>query len=180
MLDNLEEGVVLKENESDWFKVRHGCLAYISPEILNSTKGYSGKAADCWSLGVLLYIMLTGKYPFFDTNSTNLFKKICRGAFFLPNFLSTKASCLILNLMRLNPEDRMTSEEILNHPWFSDDLTIPAKKPRFEYDQKVPDVGKVSYQEDHKVSNNNFIKHGQQSTASSTSLYGDSWQNNES
>ena len=148
MLDSLEESVVLKDGQPDWFRERHGCLAYISPEILNSPNGYSGKAADCWSLGVLLYIMLTGKYPFFDTNSTNLFKKICKGAFFLPSFLSPQASCLILNLMRINPNDRMTAEEIFNHPWLSDDAP-PAKKFHFDGDQAVPNSDRTHYQEDH-------------------------------
>lgn len=160
-LDSLEEGVVLGKGQSDWFRERHGCLAYISPEILNSAEGYSGKAADCWSLGVLLYIMLTGKYPFFDTNSTSLFKKICKGAFYLPNFLSAKASCLILNLLRLKPGDRMTSDEILNHPWFTaddDDSSPPAKKSRLDSDQEVPNVGRTHYQEEHKVSKNHSVK----------------------
>lgn len=68
-LESLEDAVVLEEPESDWLHDKRGCPAYVSPEILKAGSHYSGKAADMWSLGVILYTMLVGRYVFQLFNS---------------------------------------------------------------------------------------------------------------
>lgn len=60
-LESLEDAVVLEEPENDWLHDKRGCPAYVSPEILRAGAHYSGKAADMWSLGVILYTMLVGR-----------------------------------------------------------------------------------------------------------------------
>lgn len=60
-LESLVDAVVLEEPESDWLHDKRGCPAYVSPEILKAGAHYSGKAADMWSLGVILYTMLVGR-----------------------------------------------------------------------------------------------------------------------
>lgn len=98
---------------------RHGCPAYVSPEILTSVNGqYSGKAADCWSLGVILYTMLVGRYPFHDNDPTLLFCKIRKGDFLMPSSLSPLAKLLITSLLRKEPSERMTAEDVLASKWF--------------------------------------------------------------
>lgn len=118
ILTGLEEGLVIQDDGTDTLYDKHGCLAYISPEILHSTTGYSGKASDVWSLGVVLYTMLVGQYPFHDNDIPNLFKKIRSGAFVMPDFLSAQVKCLLKNLLRIDPSQRLTTDEILDHPWF--------------------------------------------------------------
>merc|ERR1719204_2210174 len=59
----------------------HGCPAYVSPEILRTNTRYSGRAADMWGLGVMLYTMLVGRYPFHGAEHSGLFAKIRRGHF---------------------------------------------------------------------------------------------------
>ncbi|KAF7274956.1 hypothetical protein GWI33_012381, partial [Rhynchophorus ferrugineus] len=59
-LESFEDAVVLEEPESDWLHDKRGCPAYVSPEILR-TGHYSGKGADMWSLGVILYTMIVGR-----------------------------------------------------------------------------------------------------------------------
>ncbi|ESP02619.1 hypothetical protein LOTGIDRAFT_180174 [Lottia gigantea] len=117
-LDSLEDATVLDNEDNDLMSDKHGCPAYVSPEILSAIGTYSGKAADCWSLGVMLYTMLIGRYPFHDTQPAALFGKIRRGHFSIPNSLSSRAKCLLKTLLRREPSDRLTAEQILGHPWF--------------------------------------------------------------
>ncbi|XP_044751078.1 tribbles homolog 2 [Coccinella septempunctata] len=118
-LESLEDAVVLEEPESDWLHDKRGCPAYVSPEILKAGATYSGKAADMWSLGVILYTMLAGRYPFNDMEHSLLFAKISRGHFTIPECLSSRARCLIRSLLRRDPSERITSEDILFHPWLA-------------------------------------------------------------
>jgi tribbles-like protein len=138
-LDGLYDAVVF-HNGDDRLADKHGCLAYVSPEILDATfvtgvttetaasarqpigsGSYAGCAADMWSLGVMLYTMLVGQYPFADTDACSLFARIRRGRYSLPSeiSLSSHARCLIRSLLAVNPSDRITAEEALQHPWFS-------------------------------------------------------------
>ncbi|XP_050515017.1 tribbles homolog 2 [Diabrotica virgifera virgifera] len=116
-LESLEDAVVLEEPDSDWLHDKRGCPAYVSPEILKAGAHYSGKAADMWSLGVILYTMLVGRYPFNDSEHASLFAKISRGHFVIPECLSSRARCLIRSLLRREPSERITSSDILYHPW---------------------------------------------------------------
>ena len=60
-LESLEDAVVLDEMDHDLLSDKHGCPAYVSPEILKRDAIYSGRAADMWGLGVMLYTMLVGR-----------------------------------------------------------------------------------------------------------------------
>jgi tribbles-like protein len=144
-LDGLYDAVVFAGND-DRLTDKHGCLAYVSPEILDATftagpqnptsetaagglaaaavplvGSYAGRVADVWSLGVMLYTMLVGRYPFADTDACALFARIRRGRYPMPSEVSLSASarCLIHSLLAVNPADRITAEEALQHPWFA-------------------------------------------------------------
>lgn len=140
VLENLEDACVLTgPDDSLWDK--HACPAYVGPEILSSRASYSGKAADVWSLGVALFTMLAGRYPFQDSEPALLFGKIRRGAFALPEGLSAPARCLVRCLLRREPTERLTASGILLHPWLRENA-IPAAPPRSrhcEADQVVPE-----------------------------------------
>ena len=142
-LESLEDAFLL-HGKDDTLEDKHGCPAYVSPEILQSTSGgYSGKAADIWSLGVMLYTMLVGRYPFHDTEPSVLFTKIRRGHFTIPDTMSSKAKCLIRSMMRREPSERLTAQEILEHPWFNSSFTISSPCRGIEQklgDQTVPDL----------------------------------------
>uniref|UniRef100_UPI0037E999AA tribbles homolog 3 n=1 Tax=Semicossyphus pulcher TaxID=241346 RepID=UPI0037E999AA len=112
------------DHNDDSLTDRHGCPAYVSPELLTNGRGsYSGRAADIWSLGVSLYTMLIGRYPFQDTQPAALFAKIRRGAFSLPDWLSPRAKCLIGCMLRKLPAERLEASELLMHPWLTNPCT---------------------------------------------------------
>lgn len=139
VLENLEDAFVLTgPDDSLWDK--HACPAYVGPEILSSRASYSGKAADVWSLGVALFTMLAGHYPFQDTEPALLFGKIRRGAFALPEGLSAPARCLVRCLLRKEPAERLSASGILLHPWLREDPvpSVPSRAPLWEADQVVP------------------------------------------
>ena len=141
-MEGLEDAYVLDDETDDVLADKHGCPAYVSPEILNTRDGYSGKAADIWSLGVMLYTMLIGRYPFHDVEPSALFTKIRRGQYNIPDTISSRAKCLIRSLLRRVPNERLTAEEVLQHPWFNTG-TPPikhSKGDKKEMDQTVPDV----------------------------------------
>lgn len=117
-LESLEDCRVLEDPDNDSMSDTHGCPAYVSPEILSGSTPYSGKMADMWSLGVMLYTMLVGRYPFHDPDPAMLFSKIRRGQCCFPEGLSPKAKCLLQNLLRKDPTERLTATELQAHPWF--------------------------------------------------------------
>lgn len=59
------------------------------------------------------------RYPFNDSEHASLFAKISRGHFHVPECLSSKARCVIRALLRKHPEERITSEDLLHHPWLT-------------------------------------------------------------
>eukprot|EP00914_Ancora_sagittata_P018583 GHVO01036848.1.p1 GENE.GHVO01036848.1~~GHVO01036848.1.p1 ORF type:complete len:350 (+),score=30.42 GHVO01036848.1:820-1869(+) len=141
-LEGLEDACVL-DDDNDLLEDKHGCPAYVSPEILDTSHTYSGKAADSWSLGVMLYTMLAGRYPFHDTEASILFSKIRRGMFTVPDNLSSRARCLIRSLLRRHPHERLSAVETLDHPWFSYKSRAPVssgKSDKKEFDQTVPSL----------------------------------------
>jgi len=104
-----------------------GTPSYVAPEILENQKNrkYS-KAVDIWSLGVVLYICLCGFPPFSDELCTedfpyNLSQQIKLGLFDYPtpywSDISDEALDLIDRMLTVDPEQRITVQRILDHPW---------------------------------------------------------------
>uniref|UniRef100_T1ITC7 Protein kinase domain-containing protein n=1 Tax=Strigamia maritima TaxID=126957 RepID=T1ITC7_STRMM len=140
-LESLEDAVTFDEDDSVGDKL--GCPAYVSPEVLISNDSYSGCFADVWSLGIMLYTMLVGRYPFYDCDPNVLFNKIRCGQFVVPEWLSPKAQCLIRGLLRQNPDERLAASDILLHPWLRPRSEVDLL-PYFVSDQTVPSGNSVS------------------------------------
>ena len=93
-----------------------GTPAYIAPEIFKD-EGYEGFSCDIWSAGVTLYYMLAGVQPFKADKIDDLKEIILKGEYEPIEDVSKEANDLINGMLRLNPNKRLTIEEILKHPW---------------------------------------------------------------
>ena len=98
----------------------YGTVLYCAPEII-LRQPYT-KNVDSWSIGVISYILLFGKIPFYDDNKNVLRKKIINNKPVYKGFDYPSISNLALNfiqkLLIKNQEKRMTVEQALNHKWF--------------------------------------------------------------
>ena len=100
-----------------------GTPAYIAPEILKD-KGYEGYAADVWSAGVALYAILYGTVPFKGGDMKCLQKQILKGKFTLKDDISLEAQDLLRRMLEIDPNKRITENEILSHPWMHQSFTL--------------------------------------------------------
>ncbi|KAM0903623.1 hypothetical protein ACQ4PT_018537 [Festuca glaucescens] len=112
--------------EGEVFKDIVGSAYYIAPEVLKRKYGHE---ADVWSMGVMLYIFLSGVPPFWAENENAIFTAILRGEVDFvsdpwPN-ISDGAKDLVRKMLHINPKERLTAIQVLNHPWIKEDGDAP-------------------------------------------------------
>ncbi|CAB1099993.1 unnamed protein product [Ectocarpus sp. CCAP 1310/34] len=93
-----------------------GTPSYMPPEIIKRQE-YEGKPVDVWSLGVVLYAMLCGCFPFSGPRYPELYKNISKGVFRLPDWLSPAAISLVRGMLVTDPSRRLTLRQVCAHPW---------------------------------------------------------------
>ncbi|XP_029003612.1 maternal embryonic leucine zipper kinase [Betta splendens] len=103
-----------------------GSPAYAAPELIQG-KAYIGSEADVWSMGVLLFALLCGYLPFDDENCMVLYRKITRGKYDNPHWLSPGSILLLNQMMQVDPKRRLCVRQLLNHPWVMKDYNSPVE-----------------------------------------------------
>ncbi|KAK9765963.1 Serine/threonine-protein kinase [Basidiobolus ranarum] len=93
-----------------------GSLYFAAPELLHA-RAYTGPEVDIWSLGIVIYVLLCGKVPFDDKSMPALHAKIKRGHVDYPPWLSKESKNLLSRILMINPSERATLQEVLQHPW---------------------------------------------------------------
>ncbi|XWS42170.1 hypothetical protein CRYUN_Cryun17cG0145100 [Craigia yunnanensis] len=95
-----------------------GSAYYVAPEVL---KRRSGPESDVWSIGVITYILLCGKRPFWDKTEDGIFKEVLKNK---PDFrrkpwptISNSAKDFVKKLLVKDPRARLTAAQALSHPW---------------------------------------------------------------
>ncbi|KAJ0971007.1 hypothetical protein J5N97_018966 [Dioscorea zingiberensis] len=95
-----------------------GSAYYVAPEVL---KRKSGPESDAWSIGVITYILLCGRRPFWDRTEDGIFKEVLRNK---PDFrkkpwpsISNSAKDFVQKLLVKDPRARLTAAQALSHPW---------------------------------------------------------------
>ncbi|XP_044261759.1 peripheral plasma membrane protein CASK isoform X3 [Tribolium madens] len=100
---------------------RVGCLSFMAPEVIE--RRLYGKPVDIWGAGVLLHILLSGVLPFHGSGR-RLMESICRGKLHLDSpqweLISDSAKDLIQQMLTVDPKQRITIQEVLNHRWLRD------------------------------------------------------------
>ncbi|XP_058652632.1 MAP/microtubule affinity-regulating kinase 3a isoform X1 [Onychostoma macrolepis] len=121
-----------------------GSPPYAAPELFQGKK-YDGPEVDVWSLGVILYTLVSGSLPFDGQNLKELRERVLRGKYRIPFYMSTDCENLLKRFLVLNPAKRGTLEQIMKERWinagFDDDELKPFLEPEADIsDQKRIDV----------------------------------------
>ncbi|XP_058760237.1 CBL-interacting serine/threonine-protein kinase 24 [Vicia villosa] len=107
----------LTKQGDDLLHTTCGTPNYVAPEVLNN-QGYDGAAADVWSCGVILYVLMAGYLPFEEADLPTLFRRISAAEFVCPLWFSAGAKTLIHKILDPNPKTRVKIKEIMQDPWF--------------------------------------------------------------
>ncbi|KAG7888530.1 hypothetical protein KL936_003742 [Ogataea polymorpha] len=108
-------GMAALETKHKLLETSCGSPHYASPEIV-AGRTYHGSPSDVWSCGIIFFALLTGHLPFDDSNIRKLLLKVQTGKFHMPVNLSSEAKDLIWSMLRVDPRDRISIHDILNHP----------------------------------------------------------------
>ncbi|KAK5055099.1 hypothetical protein LTR84_012847 [Exophiala bonariae] len=101
-----------------------GSLYFAAPELLQARQ-YTGPEVDIWSFGIVLYVLVCGKVPFDDQSMPQLHAKIKRGVVDYPQWLTAECKSIISKMLVVDPRDRATLQEIMNHPWMTKGFNSP-------------------------------------------------------
>lgn len=114
------------QSKNDYMKTSCGSPCYAAPELVLTQSPYAGRKVDIWSLGVILYAMLSGYLPFDDdadnedgADIVKLYKYICSNPLTFPEYVSPLARDLLRRIIVPDPAKRIGMKEIKNHPWLA-------------------------------------------------------------
>uniref|UniRef100_A0A673ZVR9 non-specific serine/threonine protein kinase n=1 Tax=Salmo trutta TaxID=8032 RepID=A0A673ZVR9_SALTR len=108
-----------------------GSPPYAAPELFQGKK-YDGPEVDIWSLGVILYTLVSGSLPFDGQNLKELRERVLRGKYRVPFYMSTDCEGILRRFLVLNPTKRCTLEQIMNDKWINSGYDGEELKPHTE------------------------------------------------
>ncbi|XP_029310955.1 serine/threonine-protein kinase MARK2 isoform X7 [Cottoperca gobio] len=112
-----------------------GSPPYAAPELFQGKK-YDGPEVDVWSLGVILYTLVSGSLPFDGQNLKELRERVLRGKYRIPFYMSTDCENLLKKFLILNPSKRGSLEQIMRDRWMNVGHEEEELKP---YIEPMPD-----------------------------------------
>ncbi|XP_066502402.1 serine/threonine-protein kinase MARK2 isoform X12 [Hoplias malabaricus] len=121
-----------------------GSPPYAAPELFQGKK-YDGPEVDVWSLGVILYTLVSGSLPFDGQNLKELRERVLRGKYRIPFYMSTDCENLLKKFLILNPTKRGSLEQIMKDRWmnvgYEEEELKPYIEPQPDYkDPKRTDI----------------------------------------
>ncbi|XP_022525179.2 serine/threonine-protein kinase MARK1 isoform X1 [Astyanax mexicanus] len=119
-----------------------GSPPYAAPELFQGKK-YDGPEVDVWSLGVILYTLVSGSLPFDGQNLKELRERVLRGKYRIPFYMSTDCENLLKKLLVLNPGKRGSLEQIMKDRWMNVGHEEEELKPYTEPESDFSDTKRI-------------------------------------
>ncbi|XP_041427907.1 microtubule affinity regulating kinase 3 L homeolog isoform X5 [Xenopus laevis] len=119
-----------------------GSPPYAAPELFQGKK-YDGPEVDVWSLGVILYTLVSGSLPFDGQNLKELRERVLRGKYRIPFYMSTDCENLLKRFLVLNPSKRGTLEQIMKDRWINAGHEEDELKPFLEPELDIADQKRI-------------------------------------
>ncbi|KAK7127208.1 hypothetical protein R3I94_018404 [Phoxinus phoxinus] len=119
-----------------------GSPPYAAPELFQGKK-YDGPEVDVWSLGVILYTLVSGSLPFDGQNLKELRERVLRGKYRIPFYMSTDCENLLKKLLVLNPGKRGSLEQIMKDRWMNVGHEEEELKPYTEPEPDFSDTKRI-------------------------------------
>ena len=116
----------ISQNDNSLLQTPCGTPSYAPPEMLRGDE-YNGVESDIWSCGIILYTMLCGNLPCAESKEELIYQTLVTHNYDFPSYVSNLAVDLINNMLKVEPNERYTFEQVKSHPWFN--LVQPQLKP---------------------------------------------------
>jgi len=96
-----------------------GTAFYLAPECVRNRRGWELKMSDMWTLGVIAYVLLTGRPPFWGRDNREILRRILKGKLTFPRTINLTKTCthFIQCLIKHDPKKRLSAKDALDHPW---------------------------------------------------------------
>ncbi|XP_041657349.1 MAP/microtubule affinity-regulating kinase 4 isoform X3 [Cheilinus undulatus] len=119
-----------------------GSPPYAAPELFQGKK-YDGPEVDVWSLGVILYTLVSGSLPFDGQNLKELRERVLRGKYRVPFYMSTDCEGILRRFLVLNPSKRCTLEQVMKDKWINTGYDGDDLKPHIEPVEDYSDPARI-------------------------------------
>ncbi|KTG42272.1 hypothetical protein cypCar_00000359 [Cyprinus carpio] len=119
-----------------------GSPPYAAPELFQGKK-YDGPEVDIWSLGVILYTLVSGSLPFDGQNLKELRERVLRGKYRVPFYMSTDCEGILRRFLVLNPSKRCTLEQVMKDKWMNAGYEGDELKPHIEPAEDYSDANRI-------------------------------------
>ncbi|GLV33756.1 par-1 [Carabus blaptoides fortunei] len=119
-----------------------GSPPYAAPELFQGKK-YDGPEVDVWSLGVILYTLVSGSLPFDGSTLRELRERVLRGKYRIPFYMSTDCENLLKKFLVLNPSKRASLESIMRDKWMNMGYENDELKPYVEPEPDLTDHKRI-------------------------------------
>uniref|UniRef100_A0A8C6SZ62 MAP/microtubule affinity-regulating kinase 3 n=1 Tax=Neogobius melanostomus TaxID=47308 RepID=A0A8C6SZ62_9GOBI len=119
-----------------------GSPPYAAPELFQGKK-YDGPEVDVWSLGVILYTLVSGSLPFDGQNLKELRERVLRGKYRVPFYMSTDCEVILRRFLVLNPTKRCSLEQIMKDKWINVGYEGDELRPHTEPAENFSDTTRI-------------------------------------